>query len=124
MHSPPSLALRGKHDKHRSPLFRPAPPRVRPELRMEVCNVYCMGVSVTKPTFTSNIVEAVADVGSNAYHRIAELETINADLLAALELAQTQIVNQCDVSVDEWIACKKTIRSAISKAKGKPCQAE
>jgi hypothetical protein len=48
----------------------------------------------------------------------ARLIAAAPDLLAALELAQTQIVNHCDVGVDEWIACTKAISAAIARAKG------
>jgi hypothetical protein len=75
-------------------------------------------VSVTKPTFTSNLVEAVADVGSNAYHRIAELESINDDLLAFAEyfVAHFQPTS-FDPANDVFI---KRARAAIAKAEGKP----
>ena len=59
------------------------------------------------------------------YHSVPEEDLPNArliaaapDLLEALKMAQFQIENQCDVGVDEWIACREKARAAIARVEG------
>lgn len=48
----------------------------------------------------------------------ARLIAAAPELLEALKLAQMQIENPDNLSLDEWIACRKKIRAAIAKATG------
>lgn len=75
-------------------------------------------IEIEAPSQPGYSAKKVATVSLTNHEANARLIAAAPLLYEALKMAQFQIENQCDVGVDEWIACSKKVRAAIKAVEG------